>query len=156
MQLKIIKAHRSARTSAAVLITLTSCTIWLRNPISNSSCHVPYLLHSFLYLTRSGNRVRKRCLSLGCHGGEAAVADTDHVYLYTWVCVSGSASVENLFFSVWEPKMHDLILAHESICLLMCKRAQFTKCICAVLCLLAVLWIPICFLVCSILCIYKW
>lgn len=98
MQPKIIKAHRSARTSAAVLITLTSCTIWLRNPISNSSCHVPYLLHSFLYLTRSGNRVRKRCLSLGCHGGEAAVADADHVYLYTWVCVSGSASVENLFF----------------------------------------------------------
>lgn len=35
--------------------------------------------------------MEKRCLSLGCHGGEAAVADMDHMCL-TWVCVRASGS----------------------------------------------------------------
>lgn len=44
---------------------------------------------------------------------EKLQSDTDHMYLYMWVCVRlGSASMENLF---WLGAKDELILAQESM-----------------------------------------
>lgn len=65
--------------------------------------------------------MEKRCLSLGCHGGEAAVADMDHMCL-TWVCVraSGATSREVCVYSHKPPKrkrQDELVLqiSHQTI-----------------------------------------